>query len=73
LRTTVRTWSDAVSNASFTSGATRSTVGTCTANCSALPATDPHASRIASCGSDAREPKTISVAIIAAFHITGAA
>ena len=61
------------SSAKRRSGATRSTTGTCTANCSALPATDPQASSTASRGSVVWPPKTTSVAIIAAFHITGAA
>ena len=40
-----------MSNATRRSGATRSTTGSCTANCSALPTTEPHASSTASRGS----------------------
>ena len=46
--------------------------GSCTANWSALPATEPHASITAKSGSAVRAPHAISVAIIAAFHKTGA-
>ncbi len=55
-------------------GATDQTAGNCTINISAVPATDPHASSIASSGSAVpRPPKTTSVAIIATFQTTGAA
>ena len=40
----IRTCSDAASSEKRRSGATRSTTGTWTTNCSALPATEPHAS-----------------------------
>ena len=73
LRATSRTCVDARSTATFTSGATRSTTGTCTMNCSALPATDPHASRTARRGSSVPRPNATSVPIIARFHTIGAA
>ena len=63
----------AMSSAKRRSGATRSTTGICTANCSALPTTEPQASSTASRGSVVAPPNTTSVAIIAAFHMTGAA
>ena len=52
---------------------TPSTAGSCTTNWSALPATDP-AARITASRSSGRPagPKSSSVAIIAAFQITGA-
>ena len=72
FRDTIRTCSDVRSHTNRRSGATRNTIGTCTANCSALPTTEPQASISASRGSS-RAPKATRVAIIAAFHITGAA
>src|SRR5471032_2586092 len=70
LRAIVRTCADVVSSAKRRSGATRTTNGTCTANCSALPATDPQARITDSRGNAVPAPKRTSVAIIATFHIT---
>jgi hypothetical protein len=72
FRTTVRTCPEAATNAGLTSGATRKTAGSCTTSWSALPATDPHASRTARRGRSERGPNPTSVAIIAAFQVTGA-
>ena len=72
FRATIFTWSDAMSSANRRSGARRRTTGTCTANWMKLPTTDPHASSTARRGSDEAAPNATSVAIIAAFHITGA-
>jgi hypothetical protein len=66
----VRTWADVVSSANRRSGATRNTTGSRTANCSALPATDPHARITARRGSAVPAPKANSVPIIAIFQTT---
>ena len=72
FRTTVRTSADAVSIAKRRSGARRSTTGTCTANCRALPTTDPHARMTTRRGSVSRPPNQTSAAIIARLQRTGA-
>src|SRR3978361_899122 len=72
LATMVRTCVEVVSHVQWMRAA-RMTAGTCTANCSRLPPTEPQASNTASRGGDVVGPKAISVATIAAFHTTGAA
>ena len=72
FRITSRTDGERVSRRTRRRRARRSTIGACTPNCSALPATDPHARVTASEGSAMRPPKNTSTPIMAKFQTTGA-
>jgi hypothetical protein len=73
FRTISRTCGDVAISETRSRPNTRNTTGNCTSICSALPATDPHASHTARSGNVERRPNQTSVAIIATFHTTGAA
>ena len=71
LRITSRTCPARVSRRNRSFRVSRSTIGNCTPNCNPLPITEPHASLTASAPWSI-PPYIASVAIMAAFQITGA-